>query len=76
MIRCRAQPVCELRIDGWLLTPETLYRIATDLRAKARAAGQARHFGRPDQQLVDAADALADFMNARRLYGEKPGRPS
>jgi hypothetical protein len=69
--RRRVRPVCELQLDGWLLRPETLRSIVSDLRQKAQAAAQARHFAQRDQVLDAAADALADFVNARRLFGEK-----
>lgn len=70
--RRRVKPACTMQLDAWLLQPETLRRIVTDLRWKAKTAGQARHFGQPDQQLADAAEALAGFLDQRRLYGERP----
>lgn len=67
--RRRVKPQCQLELDAWCLTPQTLGQIALELRQRARIAERKRD--RTDRAaLTEAADTLEGFLDQRRMYGE------
>lgn len=65
--RPRQKPDLSLRLDGWMLSPQTLRSIAADLDRQAAAAHQARAF-RDRDTFAAAADEVAGFITDRQRF--------